>query len=63
MAYHRSTAAEAAVIARDFSAKALAPERAGFTDVRDFCDLATGSDLTAHQLDRLSEMVLRRLPA
>lgn len=63
MTYYRATASEADKIARKFTERALSLETAGFTDVRDFCDTYTGSDMTCYQLGRLAEMVLRRLPS
>lgn len=62
MSYLRANSTDADKIARKFTERALSPETAGFTDVRDFCDTYTGSDMTCYQLDRLAEMVLRRLP-
>ena len=29
--------------------------------LRDYCDVSTNSELTAHQLDRLTDMVARRI--
>lgn len=57
MPYIRASAKLADAIAKTFKGPSQS-----LTAVRDFCDLAVASEMTAVQLDKLTEMVLRRLP-
>jgi len=61
MAYVRANAQTA-----DWLAKCATVGKYPLTDqtpegLRDYCDVSTGSELTAYQLDRLTDMVARRI--
>ena len=69
MSYLRANSADADKIAGLIKVRTVKAGATYYADagdqrahVRDYCDIHMGGDMTAHQLDLLTDMVMRRLP-
>jgi hypothetical protein len=61
MTYKRATAAAADQIAKRWLKTPMGAEPLDPGVLRDFCDQASGGDLSNYQLNRLTDMVERRV--